>query len=56
MTVAPFYDDGQITLYCADLWAMDLPTASVAAVVTSPPYNVGLHYDGGDDARPWPEY
>ncbi len=41
MTPAPFYDDGQVTIYCADLRDVDVPAGSVAAVVTSPPYNVG---------------
>ncbi len=41
-----FYDDGQVTLYCADFRAVRLAAGSVAAVVTSPPYNVGLDYDG----------
>jgi DNA modification methylase len=53
---APFYDDGQVTLYCADLRGIDLARGSVTAVVTSPPYNVGLTYDTTDDAQAWPEY
>jgi site-specific DNA-methyltransferase (adenine-specific) len=56
MTGSPFYDDGQVTLYCADLRAVDVPTGSVAAVVTSPPYNVGLRYESTSDALAWPEY
>jgi DNA modification methylase len=56
MTTAPFYDDGQVTLYCAELRAVDLPVGSVAAVVTSPPYNVGLDYDSTPDALDWLAY
>jgi DNA modification methylase len=56
VTVAPCFDDGQVTLYCADLRSVDLVAGSVAAVVTSPPYNVGLDYDATPDTRPWPEY
>jgi DNA modification methylase len=56
MSPVPFYDDGQVTLYCADLRAVDLPVASVAAVVTSPPYNVGLDYDTTPDALDWLAY
>jgi len=56
MTPAPFYDDGQVTLYCADLRAVDLPAASAAAVVTSPPYNVGIDYDSTPDALDWLVY
>jgi DNA modification methylase len=56
MSPVPFYDDGQVTLYCAELRAVDLPVASVAAVVTSPPYNVGLDYDTTPDALDWLAY
>ena len=51
-----FYDDGQVTIYCADARAVVLDRASVAAVVTSPPYNVGLAYAGGSDLVPWADY
>jgi DNA methylase len=53
---APFYEDGQLTIYCADLRNVALPAASAAAVVTSPPYNVGLAYEATDDALPWSDY
>ena len=53
---APFYDDGQVVIYCADVRGVDLAAGSVAAVVTSPPYNVGVAYDGSDDALPWSTY
>jgi hypothetical protein len=56
MTPAPFYEDGQVSLYCADLRAVDLPAGSVASVVTSPPYNVGLNYDMTPDALDWLTY
>jgi DNA modification methylase len=56
VSVVPFYDDGQVTLYCADFGAVEVPGGSVAAVVTSPPYNVGLDYDDGDDSLDWPAY
>jgi site-specific DNA-methyltransferase (adenine-specific) len=58
--VTPFYDDGQVTIWCADV--RDVPASalaeSVACVVTSPPYNVGLAYDGDDqaDTLVWAEY
>jgi DNA modification methylase len=58
--VTPFYDDGHITLYCADLRAVPASelAETAACVVTSPPYNVGLAYDGDDhaDALAWDEY
>lgn len=50
-----YWADDQVAILhgdCRD--AGDLP--DVAAVVTSPPYNVGLHYDAHDDAMPWPAY
>jgi DNA modification methylase len=36
--------------------ALDLPSESVDAVVTSPPYNLGIEYDGVSDRLPWEEY
>jgi site-specific DNA-methyltransferase (adenine-specific) len=60
MSAAPFYDDGQVTIWCADL--RDVPASELAesagCVVTSPPYNVGLAYDGDDqgDALSWDAY
>jgi len=56
MTAGPFYDDGQVVIYCADFRDLDLAAGSVAGVVTSPPYNVGLGYDACSDSLPWPEY
>ena len=53
--MVPYYDDGQVTIYRADVRDVDL-TEVAAAVVTSPPYNVGLGYDGHADAMPWPDY
>ncbi|MGH3476666.1 MAG: DNA-methyltransferase [Acidimicrobiales bacterium] len=59
--MTPFYVDDTTTLYCADVrdpTLTDALDATAAAVVTSPPYNVGLDYDGdsGGDSLPWPEY
>lgn len=33
-----------------------LPAESVACVVSSPPYNVGITYEGSSDALSWPDY
>jgi hypothetical protein len=55
MSVTAFYDDGQVTIYCADVRSVDLVKAA-ACVVTSPPYNVGLDYDGQADWMLWGEY
>lgn len=53
----PYYDDGSVTIYCADVRDVDVADIGEAAcVVTSPPYNVGIAYDTSDDARPEDEY
>jgi site-specific DNA-methyltransferase (adenine-specific) len=55
--MTPFYDDGQVTLYCADVrQAADDLREVAAAVVTSPPYNVSLEYEGCSDRLDWPDY
>jgi DNA modification methylase len=66
--VVPYYDDGRVTLYRADLrdvrqlYRPDLDgfglTGSAACAVTSPPYNVGLGYDDdpSGDALDWEAY
>jgi site-specific DNA-methyltransferase (adenine-specific) len=60
MSTGPFYDDGTVTIWCADV--RDVPPSelaeSAACVVTSPPYNVGVAYDGDDqgDALAWDAY
>jgi len=64
--LVPYFDDGTVTLYRTDtadapmLYRPDLDgfglRGTAAAVVTSPPYNVGVDYDGGPDSQPWPDY
>lgn len=53
--MTPFYDDGQVTLYHADMRRVELD-GQAACVVTSPPYNVGLAYDGYRDSLGWDDY
>lgn len=53
--MVPYYDDGQVTIYRADVREVDLCEVA-AAVVTSPPYNVGIEYDGGSDVLAWSDY
>ena len=54
--MTPFYEDDHTTLYCADVRdGLDLDGLA-AAVVTSPPYNVGLDYQAADDTLLWPDY
>lgn len=53
----PYYDDGQATIYHADvrnLIAGDLGQA--ACVVTSPAYNMGVAYDCWDNSLPDDNY
>ena len=55
--VNPYYDDGTVTIYCADVRDLDVADiGDVACVVTSPPYNVGVGYDTHSDSLPEAEY
>jgi DNA modification methylase len=56
VTAEPFYDDGQITRFCGDFQSVEVAAGSMAAVVTSPPYNAGIQYINSDDALDWPYY
>ncbi len=60
MTFAPYYDDGTVTIYHSEVedLALDDLGGCCAAVVTSPPYNVGLGYDDDPtgDALGWEAY
>jgi DNA modification methylase len=62
MTLTPYYDDGTVALYCVDVADTDGQALALegqaAAVVTSPPYNVGLGYDcdPSGDALDWSAY
>ncbi|HEX6238654.1 MAG TPA: site-specific DNA-methyltransferase [Acidimicrobiales bacterium] len=56
MSAEVVYDDGQVTLWHGDVRNLDVPGGSGAAVVTSPPYNVGLAYDGVSDVLAWADY
>jgi site-specific DNA-methyltransferase (adenine-specific) len=52
--MTPYYSDGQVTIYhgdCREAWP-----AVAAAVVCSPPYNVGVSYDMHDDRLPVAAY
>ena len=55
MSAELVYDDGQVTVWYGDVRQVDLP-GDAAAVVTSPPYNVGVGYEGVSDVLAWPEY
>jgi site-specific DNA-methyltransferase (adenine-specific) len=56
--VTPYYEDDLVTLYHgrAEEVLPELDAGSVACLVTSPPYNVGLAYSQHDDVMAWPDY
>src|SRR5438552_1387575 len=51
-----FYDDGVVQVRHGDARALPLGDASVNLVITSPPYNCRVAYDGYDDWLPWKKY
>ena len=56
MTIAPYWEDGQVTLYLGDCLAVmrEMPDASVDAVVTDPPAAIrfmGRSWDGDRGGR-----
>lgn len=56
-TPPPYYRDDLVTIYCADSTHLDvLPDASVDLVVTSPPYNLDVSYNGYADDLPYDRY
>lgn len=50
------YDQDGVTIFQPDARSLPLADASVDCVVTSPPYNVGMPYEGVDDTLPPSEY
>ncbi len=54
--MTPFYDDGVCQVWQGDARALPLPDESVHLIVTSPPYNARIAYDGYEDWLPWDEY
>lgn len=55
--LAPYYDDGQITVYNADCLSVLPHISDAACVLTDPPYNVGIEYGTADDNRgDYPEW
>ena len=55
----PYYEDGSVTIYhgrAEDVMLDIRPFGSMAACVTSPPYNVGIEYDAHNDRMGWPDY
>src|SRR5260370_32662201 len=54
--IQPIYDDGEVQVWNADARSLPLEDESVQLVVTSPPFNCRIAYDGYDDWLPWNEY
>jgi site-specific DNA-methyltransferase (adenine-specific) len=55
--VNPYYRDEGLAIYCADSTDLAvLEDGSVDLVVTSPPYNLDVAYDGYRDALPYERY
>lgn len=53
----PYYRDDLVTIYCADSTHLDvIDDESVDLVVTSPPYNLDVTYNGYRDAVPYTTY
>lgn len=58
MTLVPYYEDARATLYQADALAVlgEMPTASVDALITDPPYSSGGQYKGDRSAATGDKY
>jgi site-specific DNA-methyltransferase (adenine-specific) len=55
--VKPVYEDEKTKIYCADSTRLTfLPDATVDLVVTSPPYNLAISYNGYYDDVPYDGY
>lgn len=54
----PYYADGSVTIYHGDARDVlrSMPADSVDLVLTDPPFNARVKYDGYNDNRPWSEY
>lgn len=54
---SPFYHDDLVTIYCADSTSLAvLDDATVDLVITSPPYNLDVSYNGYSDDLPYERY
>ncbi len=57
LEVTPFYEDEKVTIYCADSTRLSfIPEGAVDLVVTSPPYNLDVSYNGYNDDVPYEDY
>jgi DNA modification methylase len=53
-----YYSDDSVALYLGDASEVPVGDGEAVAVITGPPYNVGMDYDSDPDGdnRPWEEY
>jgi site-specific DNA-methyltransferase (adenine-specific) len=55
--VKPFFEHGNIRIYCDDFLRTDvIEPNSIDLIVTSPPYNVDINYEGYKDNIPYIKY
>lgn len=54
--VKPYYEDSGVTLWNADATNLPIEDESVDCIVTSPPYNCGMEYEGVSDSFTDEEY
>lgn len=53
----PFFDRKDTTIYCDDFLTLEsIPKSSVDLIVTSPPYNVDIHYNSHKDNLSYRDY
>lgn len=56
MTAEPMYSGDGVRIWQGDARALPLADESVHLIVTSPPYNARIAYDGYEDWLPWEDY
>ncbi len=55
--VEPYYHDGQVAIFCADSTRLEiLDDESIDLIITSPPYNLDVSYNGYRDDIPYERY
>lgn len=54
--IQPYYSDGDVVIYHADVRDVGNVGSVAACAVWSPPYNVGIDYAEHNDVMPWDDY
>jgi DNA modification methylase len=54
--VTPFYSGDGVMIWLGDARHLPIADESVHLIITSPPYNARVHYDGYEDWLPWEKY